>query len=144
MTERSTPQWARHSIYDGPWPTLRETGFCHAGSRRQLLHPHLPGCRPRARACRQLRALTVPLVYGWYGRRGGILKAVLGALLLVLVALYLYFFWNPALDRARGSAAGFSQNSADDHFQRRRIGLADAGASRDARLLYPAGTLEPG
>jgi hypothetical protein len=31
---------------------------------------------------------------GWYGRRGGILKAVLGALLLVLVALYLYFFWN--------------------------------------------------
>jgi hypothetical protein len=31
---------------------------------------------------------------GWYGRRGGILKAVLGTLLLVLVALYLYFFWN--------------------------------------------------
>jgi hypothetical protein len=31
---------------------------------------------------------------GWYGRRGGILKAVLGALLLVLIALYLYFFWN--------------------------------------------------
>jgi hypothetical protein len=31
---------------------------------------------------------------GWYGRRGGILKAVLGALLLVLVALYLYFFWS--------------------------------------------------
>ncbi|MGD9502208.1 MAG: DUF2333 family protein [Methyloceanibacter sp.] len=31
---------------------------------------------------------------GWYGRRGSILKAVLGALLLVLVALYLYFFWN--------------------------------------------------
>jgi hypothetical protein len=31
---------------------------------------------------------------GWYGRRGGILKAVLGALLFVLVALYLYFFWN--------------------------------------------------
>jgi hypothetical protein len=31
---------------------------------------------------------------GWYGRRGGILKAVLGALLLVLIALYLYFVWN--------------------------------------------------
>jgi hypothetical protein len=31
---------------------------------------------------------------GWCGRRGGILKAVLGALLLVLVALYLYFFWS--------------------------------------------------
>src|SRR5262245_41745122 len=29
---------------------------------------------------------------GWYGRRGGILKVVLGALLLVLVALYLHFF----------------------------------------------------
>src|SRR5262245_15899791 len=75
-----------------PGLTLRGTGFFHAGSRRQLLHPHLPGCRPRARACRQLRALTVRWFTGWYGRRGGILKAVLGALLLVLVAFYLYFF----------------------------------------------------
>jgi len=31
---------------------------------------------------------------GWYARRGGILKAVLGAILLVLIGLYLYFFWN--------------------------------------------------
>src|SRR5262245_22638387 len=31
---------------------------------------------------------------GWYGRRGGILKGLLGALLLVLVGLYLYCFWN--------------------------------------------------
>jgi hypothetical protein len=31
---------------------------------------------------------------GWYGRRGGILKGVLGACLLVLVGLYLYFFWS--------------------------------------------------
>ena len=30
----------------------------------------------------------------WYARRGGIVKAVLGTLLLLLVALYLYFFWN--------------------------------------------------
>ena len=30
----------------------------------------------------------------WYARRGGIVKAVLGVILLVLVALYLYFFWN--------------------------------------------------
>ena len=30
----------------------------------------------------------------WYARRGGILKAVFGAALLILVALYLYFFWN--------------------------------------------------
>jgi len=30
----------------------------------------------------------------WYARRGGIVKAVLGAILLVLVGLYLYFFWN--------------------------------------------------
>jgi hypothetical protein len=31
---------------------------------------------------------------GWFGRRGGILKAGLGALLLVIVGLYLYFFWS--------------------------------------------------
>ncbi len=31
---------------------------------------------------------------GWYGQRGGVLKAALGALLALLVALYLYFFWS--------------------------------------------------
>src|SRR5512134_2600983 len=31
---------------------------------------------------------------GWFVRRGGIVKAVLGALLLAVLALYLYFFWN--------------------------------------------------
>ena len=30
----------------------------------------------------------------WFARRGGILKAVLGAILVLIVALYLYFFWN--------------------------------------------------
>lgn len=30
---------------------------------------------------------------GWFARRGGILKTTLGVLLLIVVALYLYFFW---------------------------------------------------
>ena len=32
--------------------------------------------------------------FRWFARRGGILKAVLGAILVLIVALYLYFFWN--------------------------------------------------
>ena len=31
---------------------------------------------------------------GWLARRGGILKAVLGAIFVLILALYLYFFWN--------------------------------------------------
>jgi hypothetical protein len=33
-------------------------------------------------------------VGGWFVRRGGIVKTVLGALLFTVLALYLYFFWN--------------------------------------------------
>jgi hypothetical protein len=34
------------------------------------------------------------ILAGWFTRRGGIVKTVLGALLILLVSLYLYFFWN--------------------------------------------------
>src|SRR5262245_42100264 len=86
MTERSTPQWARHSIYDGPRPTLRVDRVGNFFIRIFQAVGHGLG-RAVSFVLSPFRWFT-----GWYGRRGGILKAVLGALLLVLVAFYLYFF----------------------------------------------------
>ena len=86
MTERSTPQWARHSIYDGPRPTLRVDRVGNFFIRIFQAVGHGLG-RAVSFVLSPFRWFT-----GWYGRRGGILKAVLGALLLVLLAFYLYFF----------------------------------------------------